>query len=119
MEKAPFCISVQNAELMKDEIDPSNIASGNPEVSSLILSITGEHNEIVRGIWQCTEGTVTDVEQDEMFTVIEGRATVTVENGPVLELSPGVVGFFRKGDKTTWVIHERLRKTFQITSNDD
>lgn len=69
----------------------------------------------MRGIWQCTVGTVIDVEEDEMFTIVQGRGTVIIEDGPVLELEPGTVGFFTKGTKTKWIIHETLRKTFQIT----
>ena len=69
----------------------------------------------MRGIWQCTIGTVIDVEEDEMFTIVQGRGTVIIEDGPVLELEPGTVGFFTKGTKTKWIIHETLRKTFQIT----
>ncbi len=69
----------------------------------------------MRGIWQCTVGTVTDIEEDEMFTIIQGKCTVIIEDGPTLELQPGTVGFFTKGTKTKWIIHETLRKTFQIT----
>lgn len=116
METGSFCVDVRSAELMKDDLDPSKILEGSPEVSSLLLS---QKENVVRGIWQCTTGTVTDVEENEMFTIISGRATVIIENGRTLEISPGYVGFFEKGAKTTWIIHETLRKTFQITFEDN
>ncbi|MCD0448902.1 cupin domain-containing protein [Actinocorallia sp. API 0066] len=68
-----------------------------------------------RGIWEIGPGTVTDVEADELFVVIEGRATIKIEDGPTLEVGPGDVCVFDKGARTTWHVHERLRKVYQIT----
>ena len=106
-------MNVRTAILSTENLDPTQIIDGNPQVSCLILSDDGH---VLRGIWKCTRGTVTDIEQDEMFTVIEGRATVVIENGPTLELLPGYVGLLAHGAKTTWTIHEDLVKTFQITT---
>jgi uncharacterized cupin superfamily protein len=49
-----------------------------------------------------------------MFVVVSGRATVEVEDGPTLELGPGVVGVLREGDRTTWTVRETLRKAYEI-----
>ena len=68
-------MDVRTAILATENLDPAQIIDGNPQVSCLILSNDGH---VVRGIWKCSCGTVTDVEQDEMFTVIEGRATVVI-----------------------------------------
>ncbi len=54
-----------------------------------------------------------------MFTIIEGRATVVIENGPTLELMPGCTGEFKKGDISTWTVHEPILKVFQVTLYDD
>ena len=62
-----------------------------------------------------TEGTVTDVEEDELFIVVAGRATVEVEGGATLELAAGTLGILDRGARTTWTVHETLRKVFQIT----
>ena len=66
-----------------------------------------------------TEGTVTDVEQDELFVVLEGRATIEIDGGPTLEVGPGDVCVLERGARTTWTVHEALRKVFQITLHDD
>lgn len=42
-------------------------------------------------------------------------ATIEVEGGPTLEVGPGDLGILERGARTTWTIHERLRKVFQIT----
>jgi uncharacterized protein len=109
-----FCMLVQDVELTEDFFDPpkSQILAGSPRVFYKILN---EQGNIVRGVWKCTVGTVTDIEEDEMFTIIEGKGSVSIEGGPTLQLSPGTVGFFQKGAKTTWVIEEDILKTYQIT----
>ena len=73
----------------------------------------------MRGVWQITPGVVSDVEADELFVVISGRATVEIDGGPTLELEPGVAGVLRAGDRTVWRIHETLRKVFQVTDVGD
>lgn len=83
---APFTHRVADLELEPAPLDPSAIVEGSP-----------------------------DVEADELFVVVSGRATVEVEGGPTLELEPGVVGVLRAGDRAVWRIHQTLRKVFQIT----
>jgi uncharacterized cupin superfamily protein len=64
------------------------------------------------GIWEHTEGTSTDVEVDEVFVVISGRATIACENGPTIDVGPGDVVTLTEGTATTWTIHETLRKVY-------
>jgi uncharacterized protein len=49
-----------------------------PAISSAVLS-SMEGGLLSRGLWRCTAGSCTYVEQDELFTVLEGRATVTIK----------------------------------------
>jgi uncharacterized cupin superfamily protein len=92
------------------------VLDGRPEVHELALdSATHGGVTIERGIWQITPGTVRDVEVDELFVVVSGRATVEIADGPTLELAPGVLGVLRAGDRTVWRIHETLRKVYQAT----
>jgi len=98
-------------------LDPRNILAGNPAVSwkTLWRSPDGRSE---RGIWQITPGTVSDVEVDEMFVVLTGKATVTVEGGPTLVLAPGSVGMLTAGDRTVWQVTETLRKAYQLSRSD-
>ena len=43
-----------------------------------------------------------------------GRATVEVAEGPTLELGPGDVGLLPAGARTTWTVHETLRKIYVV-----
>ncbi|WP_217133750.1 cupin domain-containing protein [Leucobacter chinensis] len=69
------------------------------------------------GVWHMTEGTAVDVEEDECFVVLTGRATVMIEAGDsgearTLELAPGTLGRLVAGMKTVWIVHESLRKLY-------
>lgn len=97
-----------------DPLDPAQIVSGSPEAFVALLDVSPD-GRVERGVWEISEGVVTDKEADELFVVLRGRATVAVENGPTLELVPGSVGLLRAGDRTVWTVHERLRKVFQLT----
>lgn len=105
------------------ELGASWVESGSPAVSSTILStISLADCAYLRGLWRCTEGAVTYVEEDELFTVLAGWATVSVRasemaDATVLELRKGSFGEFKKGDIATFTVHQDFLKTFQITLN--
>jgi len=109
-----FSLHVVDVPLEPGELDPASILAGSPEVTETVLWESPD-GRIVRGIWRITQGTVTDTEQDELFVVIEGRATIEVTDGPTIEVGPGDVCILERGARTTWTIHEPLRKVFQIT----
>ncbi|MED7947689.1 cupin domain-containing protein [Streptomyces sp. BE303] len=108
-----FALHVADVDLLPDPLDPDQIVSGDPQVTGRVLweSPDGRRS---RGVWQITPGVVTDTEADELFVVVSGRATVEVENGPTLEVGPGDVAVLREGDRTTWTVHETLRKVYAI-----
>ncbi|GAA2103051.1 cupin domain-containing protein [Kitasatospora saccharophila] len=108
-----FALHVPDAELEPEPLDPGQIVSGTPEVTGKVVWESADGRRI-RGIWQITPGVVTDTEADEMFVVLSGRATVASEDGPVLELGPGDLAVLRAGDRTTWTVHETLRKVYAI-----
>jgi uncharacterized protein len=114
MAEAPYVRRVAELALEPAPLDPTTVLEGSPEVSELVLDSSPD-GRVVRGVWEITRGVVRDVEADEVFVVISGRATVEVEGGPTLELEPGVVGVLRAGDRAVWRVHETLRKVFQIT----
>ena len=114
---ATFALSADQLILDPGELDPESVLEGTPAVTEATLW-TSEDGRIIRGVWQITEGIVTDVEADELFVVVSGKATVAVEGGATLELAPGVLGVLARGARTTWTVHETLRKVFQITLPD-
>ena len=109
-----FAVHIPDADLEPDPLDPEQIVSGSPEVSGAVLW-ESEDGRQIRGIWQITPGTVTDTEANELFVVVSGRATIAVEGGPVFDVGPGDACVLREGDRTTWTVHETLRKAYHIT----
>ncbi|MCX4678043.1 cupin domain-containing protein [Streptomyces sp. NBC_01433] len=116
LDQAPasFVVHIPDAELEPEPLDPAQIVSGDPVVTGKVLW-ESEDGKQVRGIWQITPGVVTDTEADELFVVVSGRATVVVEGGATLEIGPGDACVLREGDRTTWTVHETLRKAYHIS----
>ena len=112
MDLLPLSQSVADAVLTADELDPATIVSGEPRTASLVLH---EGDGIERGIWEITPGVVTDVEADELFVVLSGRATIEFQDGPTLEVGPGDVVVLPESAVTRWTVHETLRKVYQIS----
>ena len=111
MVALPYAAAVAELELEPWPLDPEQVVEGAPEVRGIVLH---EDDAAERGVWEHTPGVSTDVEADELFVVISGRATVEFEDGAVLEIGPGDVGLLPAGARTTWRVHETLRKVFQV-----
>ncbi|MEV6649624.1 cupin domain-containing protein [Streptomyces sp. NPDC051219] len=116
LDRAPvsFAVHIPDADLEPEPLDPSQIVSGEPVVTGKVLWESAD-GEQVRGIWQITPGIVTDIEANELFVVVSGRATIDVEGGETLEVGPGSACVLREGDRTTWTVHETLRKAYHIS----
>ncbi len=69
------------------------------------------------GVWEMTPGTATDIEVDEVFVVLAGRARVEFTpcrrcRAPAHRHRPGSVVRLTAGMQTTWTVHETLRKVY-------
>ena len=113
-KNSSFAVHVPDADLIPEPLDPAQVLQGSPEVSAKVLW-ESEDGTQVRGIWQITPGIVTDTEADELFVVVSGRATIAVEGGATFHVGPGDAAVLRAGDRTTWTVHETLRKVFHTT----
>ncbi|KAF2776007.1 cupin domain-containing protein [Streptomyces sp. OM5714] len=108
-----FVVHVPDAELEPEPLAPGQIVSGTPEVTGRVVWESPDGRQ-VRGVWQITPGVVTDTEADEMFVVLSGSATIEVADGPTLTVGPGDLAVLHEGDRTTWTVHETLRKAYAI-----
>jgi len=103
--------ALADSELDASPLDPAQVVDGDPQVRVLGLH---DADDLGVGVWQHGPGVSTDVEADEVFVVLSGRATVEVEGGPVLEVGPGDVGLLPAGARTRWTVHETLRKIYVV-----
>ena len=106
-------------ELAPSELDAATVVSGSPrtfegEIATARLPGGGT---LATGVWRCTEGTVTDVEADETFVVLSGRATIE-HDGERHEVGPGDVCVLPAGAATRWTIHETITKVFVIVEKE-
>ena len=116
---APGLLVRANAIALQHEPLPTDqVVAGAPTTGFAVLvegSVAGGGSEIGGpeiGVWEMTPGTATDVEVDEVFVVLEGRATVLMPGLDAVELAPGSVGQLTAGMATTWTVHETLRKIY-------
>jgi len=96
-------------EVPLEPVPPEKAVAGTPRAG--VAQVPGVGGLAV-GVWEHTAGVSTDVEVDEVFVVLRGRATVEVEGGAILELGPGDLCVLEAGAKTRWTVHEDLRKVF-------
>ena len=104
---------VRAAEVVLEHasVSPEQTLAGAPTVGEVAL---GEIAGVEIGIWECTPGTSTDTEVDEVSVVISGRARIDFVSPalPSIEIGPGDVLRIEAGMKTVWTVTETLRKVY-------
>ncbi len=111
--RPPFTVQAAELELEPSELVADQILSGSPRVRERALW-SSEDGRLEVGVWEMTPGDSSDVEVDEVFVVLGGRAVVEIEGGPTLALSPGVVCALPAGARTVWRVTETLRKVYTV-----
>lgn len=104
-------VAAATVEVPVEPLPAEQVVAGSPAAGFVVLDERDGH-EI--GVWEMTPGSATDTESDEVFVVLSGHATVTFESPELapLELTPGSVVRLTDGMRTTWVVHETLRKVY-------
>ena len=106
---------VAGSRFEPDPIPEDAILAGRPIAGDRRLGEWGDG--IVSGIWRCLPGRFTDVEVDETFVVLEGRATIRTGSQQV-EVGPGDVCMLPAGAETEWTVHERLLKVYVLREDE-
>lgn len=105
-------VNVPSAELADWPLPDQLVLEGRPQASGAVLNKSDDQRK-VRGIWACTPGKFRwNWNYDETVFMLSGRATVELRGGRRVELAPGDLAFFGKGEESVWTIHEPLRKAF-------
>lgn len=92
------------------------ISAGQPfgEVHWLRTKSGGE-GQLFAGLWKHDCATFEYVfPGDETFQVLEGKVSIAVD-GETVELGPGDIVSFAKGQSSTWTIKSALKKFFVIS----
>lgn len=108
-----YPVDVAAPALPHEAVPSRQVASGAPTTA---LHPLGSFSGLTLGIWEMSAGGMHDVEAEELFIVTEGRATVEIHadagEALVVALSPGTLMRLSAGMRTTWTVHERLRKVY-------
>ena len=94
-----------------EPVAPDQVVAGAPTTGWRELGSAVDGAEV--GVWEMSPGTMSDVEADEVFVVIAGRATVRFADGRApISLVPGSVVRLDAGAETVWTVTETLRKVY-------
>jgi uncharacterized cupin superfamily protein len=86
------------------------------QMESVLMAWISPDEAIETGIWECSPGTfiVHRDGYDEIAQILSGSATITGEDGTVVELKVDSTIVTPEGWRGTWVVHEPIRKMFVI-----
>lgn len=111
--KAGQLYDAMDVAIEHEPVDADALISGTPTTGYTDLGTTADGAEV--GVWEITPGVVSDIEEEEIFIVLSGRATVAFANGQdPIEVRAGSVVRLAAGMSTTWTVHETVRKVYVI-----
>jgi len=94
-----------------EPVAADQVVAGAPRAGSLAI---WEQGGLEVGVWEHSVGVSTDVEADETFVVLRGRARIDVDGGESVDVGPGDVVRLDVGARTTWTVTEPLRKVYLL-----
>ena len=107
---APAAIAALDLIIVREPVAADQVVDGAPTTGFTTVTTFGE---LEVGVWEMTVGAMQDVESDEFFVVIAGRATVTFDaDDRVMNLSVGSVARLAAGEHTVWTVTETIRKVY-------
>lgn len=81
-----------------------------------LRNTSGGEGMLLTGLWKHPPATFDYVfPGDETFHVLEGSVKIQVEPGQSIELHPGDIVSFSKGQSSTWTIRTPFKKFFVIS----
>ncbi|WP_062318083.1 cupin domain-containing protein [Demequina maris] len=97
--------------LETEPVPADMVEQGAPVAGAAALA---EIAEVEVGVWEMTAGVATDIEADEVFVVLTGRATIEYLDPalPTAEVGPGSMVWLTEGMSTRWTVTETLRKVY-------
>ena len=91
--------------------DPAEVVAGRPTIGSTPITRLGDTGVEI-GIWEMSTGSVRDIEVDEVFVVLEGSATISVEGAAPVTVRAGDLVRLTAGTATVWEVTSPLRKLY-------
>lgn len=102
-------IRLADVDVPLEPLPAREVVAGAPAAGSIALATIGEAEV---GVWRMTAGVATDVEADEAFIVLSGRATIRFADDETVDVAAGDLVTLRAGERTEWTVHETLTKVY-------
>ena len=108
-------ISVISINVAAQEYEPAMLEGEHVgDVHWLRTESSGE-GQLLAGLWMCQPRTILYVfPGDETFYVLEGAVRIDVAGERSVDLKPGDIASFSKGQVSTWTISEPFRSFFVV-----
>jgi uncharacterized cupin superfamily protein len=103
-------VNAADLDLDYEPVPADQVVAGSPRTGFAEL---GEFDGHAYGVWEMTPGAMSDVEEDEVFVVLFGEATVRLlDDDTTIELTAGSTVELLAGMKTVWTVAKTLRKVW-------
>ncbi|MET4704094.1 cupin domain-containing protein [Frigoribacterium sp. UYMn621] len=103
-------VAAGEVQIILEPVALEQVLDGAPSTGFTTITTLGD---LEVGVWEMTVGSMRDVETDEVFVVIAGRATVSFDaDDRVMDLSAGSVARLSAGERTVWTVTETIRKVY-------
>ncbi|MCG2624827.1 cupin domain-containing protein [Arthrobacter sp. I2-34] len=107
-------VNINDLTLEHRPVPADQVAAGTPTTG---LNSLGRFGGLGLGVWEMSAGGMHDIEAEELFLVVSGNATVVIHHDApggaasrIIELAAGSLMHLTAGMRTTWTVHEPLRK---------
>jgi uncharacterized cupin superfamily protein len=109
-DAASGSVAALELDITHEPVTADQVVDGTPTTGFATVESFGD---LEVGVWEMTVGSMRDVEADEVFVVIAGRATVSFDaDDRVMDLGAGSVARLRAGEQTVWTVTETIRKVY-------
>ncbi|WP_375386286.1 cupin domain-containing protein [uncultured Microbacterium sp.] len=108
---AGVAIDASSIDAAFEALPPEQVVNGAPLARAHdLLALPGG----AIGVWEMTAGVATSIEEDEVFVVLGGSATIEFDEPPLppVDLGPGVIVRLAAGMRTTWTVRETISKVY-------
>lgn len=108
--------SIPVSNVSTQEYEPFMVENQQVGEIHWLRTASGGDGVLYTGLWRCEPSTFPYVfEGDETFHVLEGEVRVELKGGGTVDLKPGDVASFTKGQESTWTIKSPFKKFFVIS----
>lgn len=108
-------VDLLKAQIESQLLPAEQVTQGQPETGFVEL---GTFSGTELGVWEHTPGVSTDVETDELFIVLSGKATIDFvdSDDPSIVVNAGSLVQLTNGMRTRWNVTETLRKVYLVST---